>query len=142
MLSLRLEQPQFHVLFAADVVASALDHRVEVGGVDLGESGVDVEGAVVLAAASGAVADLIGDHVFVVDLQRCRASATSNDSGQRAATEVQVEIVVTQANIEPSLPACSEDGSTWAMKEVLEECVRQTPLEVSAHSLVPAVASM
>ena len=75
-----LEQPQFHVLFAAHVVASATDHGVEVCRVDLGEIGVDVEGAVVPASPSSVVADPIGDHVLVVDLQLCRASATSNDS--------------------------------------------------------------
>ena len=77
-----------------------------------------------------------------MDLQGCRASATSTDSGQGAATEVQVEIVVAQTNIQPGIPACSEYGSGWAMKQVSEERVRQTPLEALAHSLVPFLASM
>ena len=137
-----LEQSQFHVLFGARVPASALDHGVEVLPVNLGECGVDVEDAIVPAPTSGAVSDPIRDHVLVVDLQLYRASATSNDSGQRAATEVQVEIVVAQANIETTVPACPEDGSTWAMKEVPEERVRQASPELPAHSPVSVVANM
>ena len=137
-----LEQTQFHALFSAHIVASVLDHVVEVRRVYLGESGVDVEGAIVPPSASGAVADPIGGHVLVVDFEPCRVSATSNDSSQRPTTEVQVEIVIAQPNIEPCSPACSQDDSTWAMKEVVKERVRQTSPEVPTHLLVPVVASM
>jgi len=121
---------------------SESDDGVVVRGVDLSESGVDIEVAIVAASASGAVPDPICVHVFVVNLQLCRVSAAPNESGQRAATEIQVEIVVAQANIQLGIPACSENGSRWAMKQISEECVRQTPLEASAHSPSSVVASI
>lgn len=128
--------------FGARVSACARDHGVEVRGVDLGESSVYVEFTVVLAPASGAVANRIGNHILVMDLQGCRASATSTDSGQRAATEIQVEIVVAQTKIQPGIPASSEYRSGWAMKQVPEERGRQTSLKLPAHSPVSVVGSM
>ena len=137
-----LEESQFHVLFRAHVGVSAFDQSVEVRRIDFGESGVDVENAVVPAPASDVVADPISDQILVVDLQLRQVSATSNDSGQRAATEIQTSVVVAQPNIEPDVPACPKDRSTWPMQEILEERVRQTSLEDPAHLLVPVVESM
>ena len=45
------EQPQFHVFFATHVAVRALDHGIQLRRVILGESDIDVEGAIVPAPA-------------------------------------------------------------------------------------------
>ena len=77
----------------------------------------------------------------MMDLELRRVWVKSEDSSQRAVTEIQVEIVITRANIELGFSASPENDFAWAINEVVKKRERQTPSKFPGHLLASILDS-